>query len=95
VETKRKKTTDLVKASVWKSELWRHADDAPNRQQSVERLAKIQSAPAAVAYVVTARVIAMVLVRTALEALVGRPAALRHRDRGEIARRPDMCTEQG
>jgi hypothetical protein len=41
VETRRKKATDLTKATVWKSELWRHADDAPSREQSVKRLAKM------------------------------------------------------
>ena len=30
VETRRKKSTDMSKASVWKSELWRHADDEPS-----------------------------------------------------------------
>jgi len=30
VETRSKKSPDLSKASVWKSELWRHADDEPN-----------------------------------------------------------------
>jgi hypothetical protein len=33
-----KKFSDLSKAEVHKSELWRHADDAPNRKQTVERL---------------------------------------------------------
>jgi predicted NBD/HSP70 family sugar kinase len=33
-----KKAPDLCEAEVWKSELWRHADDAPNRDEAVERL---------------------------------------------------------
>src|SRR5215472_11310312 len=41
VETRRKKSPDLSKASVWKSELWRHADDEPSREQSVKRLVKM------------------------------------------------------
>jgi predicted NBD/HSP70 family sugar kinase len=41
VETRRKKSPDLSKASVWKSELWRHADDEPSREQAVKRLAKM------------------------------------------------------
>jgi ROK family len=41
VETRRKKSPDLAKASVWKSELWRHADDEPSREQAVKRLAKM------------------------------------------------------
>jgi hypothetical protein len=35
----RKKTPDLSKASVWKSELWRHADDEPTREGAVKKLA--------------------------------------------------------
>jgi hypothetical protein len=38
VETRQKKTADLSKACVWKSEIWRHADDDPNRGQAVKRL---------------------------------------------------------
>lgn len=30
---------DLSKAGVWKSDIWRHADDAPRRSATVERLA--------------------------------------------------------
>ena len=41
VETRRKKSTDLSKACVWKSELWRHADDEPSREEAVKRLVKI------------------------------------------------------
>jgi hypothetical protein len=41
VETRRKKTPDLSKASVWKSELWKHADDEPSREQAVKRLVKM------------------------------------------------------
>ena len=36
VETRRKNSPDLSKASVWKSELWRHADDEPSREEAVE-----------------------------------------------------------
>ncbi|NPU67803.1 ROK family protein [Bradyrhizobium sp. 83012] len=41
VETCWKKTPDLSKASVWKSDLWRHADDEPTREGAVKRLAKM------------------------------------------------------
>jgi predicted NBD/HSP70 family sugar kinase len=41
VETRRKKSPDLSKASVWKSELWRHADDEPSREEAVQRLVKL------------------------------------------------------
>jgi predicted NBD/HSP70 family sugar kinase len=41
VETRRKKSPDLSKASVWKSELWRHADDEPTRENAVKRLVKL------------------------------------------------------
>ncbi len=41
VETRWKKTPDLSKASVWKSELWRHADDEPTREGTVKRLVKM------------------------------------------------------
>ena len=40
-ETRRKKSPDLSKASVWKSELWRHADDEPSRENAVKRLVKM------------------------------------------------------
>jgi predicted NBD/HSP70 family sugar kinase len=41
VETRWKKAPDLTKASVWKSELWRHADDEPTREGAVKRLVKM------------------------------------------------------
>ena len=41
VETRWKKASDLSKASVWKSELWRHADDEPTRESAVKRLVKM------------------------------------------------------
>lgn len=41
VETRRKKAPDLSKACVWKSELWRHADNEPSREEAVKRLVKM------------------------------------------------------
>src|SRR4029077_1667739 len=41
VETRRKKSPDLTKACIWKSELWRHADGEPSREQAVKRLVKM------------------------------------------------------
>src|SRR4051812_24294522 len=41
VETRWKKAPDLSKAEVWKSELWRHADDEPTREAAVKRLVKM------------------------------------------------------
>jgi predicted NBD/HSP70 family sugar kinase len=41
VETRFKKAADLSKASVWKVELWRHADDEPSREGAVKRLVKM------------------------------------------------------
>lgn len=41
VETRWKKAKDLSKAAVWKSELWRHADDEPTREGAVKRLVKM------------------------------------------------------
>ena len=41
VETRWKKAPDLSKASVWESELWRHADDEPTREGAVKRLVKM------------------------------------------------------
>ena len=41
VQTRRKKAPDLAKASVWKSELWRHANDEPTRESAVKRLVKM------------------------------------------------------
>lgn len=33
-----KRSADLAKAQVWKSELWRHGDDDPRRDEAVDRL---------------------------------------------------------
>jgi predicted NBD/HSP70 family sugar kinase len=41
VETRWKKAQDLSKASVWRSELWRHADDEPTREGAVKRMVKM------------------------------------------------------
>src|SRR6202165_5183472 len=41
VETRWKKAPDLSKAAVWKSELWRHADDEPTREGAVKRLVEM------------------------------------------------------
>jgi hypothetical protein len=41
VETRRKKAPDLSKATVWKAELWRHADEAPTREAAVKQLVKM------------------------------------------------------
>jgi predicted NBD/HSP70 family sugar kinase len=41
VETYWKKSKDLSKASVWQSELWRHADEEPSREGAVKRLVKM------------------------------------------------------
>ena len=41
VQTNWKKAKDLSKAAVWKSELWRHADDEPTREGAVKRLVKM------------------------------------------------------
>ena len=41
VETRWKKAPDLSKATVWKSQLWRHADDEPTREGAVKRLVKM------------------------------------------------------
>ncbi len=41
VETRRKKSAHLAKACVWKSELWRHANDKPTREGAVKRLVKM------------------------------------------------------
>ncbi|MEH2473305.1 putative NBD/HSP70 family sugar kinase [Nitrobacteraceae bacterium AZCC 2161] len=41
VETRWKKAADLSKAAVWKSDLWRHADDEPTREGAVKRLVKM------------------------------------------------------
>jgi ROK family len=41
VGTRWKKAPDLSRAAVWKSELWRHADDEPTREGAVKRLGKM------------------------------------------------------
>jgi hypothetical protein len=41
VETRWKRAPDLSKADVWKSLLWRHADDEPTREGAVKRLVKM------------------------------------------------------
>lgn len=41
VETRWKKAPDLSKAVVFKSDLWRHADDEPSREAAVKRLVKM------------------------------------------------------
>jgi len=41
VETHAKKAADLSRAVVWKSELWRHAEDDPSREGAVKRLVKM------------------------------------------------------
>ena len=41
VETRWKKARDLSKAVVFKSDLWRHADDEPSREGAVKRLIKM------------------------------------------------------
>jgi predicted NBD/HSP70 family sugar kinase len=41
VESRSKKASDLSKATVWKSDLWRHADDEPTREGAVKRLVKM------------------------------------------------------
>jgi predicted NBD/HSP70 family sugar kinase len=41
VETRSEKAPDLSKAAVWKSQLWRHADEEPTRERAVKRLAKM------------------------------------------------------
>lgn len=41
VETRWKKASDLSKAIVFKSDLWRHADDEPSREAAVKRLVKM------------------------------------------------------
>jgi predicted NBD/HSP70 family sugar kinase len=38
VELHLKDETDLSKAKVWKSDIWRHADDKPNRSTTIEEL---------------------------------------------------------
>jgi predicted NBD/HSP70 family sugar kinase len=41
VQLNLEKQRDLSCAKVWESELWRHADEEPTREQAVERLAKM------------------------------------------------------
>jgi predicted NBD/HSP70 family sugar kinase len=41
IETRWKKFSDLSKAQVWRSELWRHADEEPTREGAVKRLVKM------------------------------------------------------
>lgn len=41
VKTRWKKARDLSRAAVWKSELWRHADDEPTRETAVKKLVKL------------------------------------------------------
>jgi predicted NBD/HSP70 family sugar kinase len=41
VETRWKKAPDLSKASVSRSELWRHADDEPTREGTIKRMVKM------------------------------------------------------
>jgi predicted NBD/HSP70 family sugar kinase len=41
IDTRWKKSPDLSKAGVWKSELWRHADEEPTREGAVKRLVKM------------------------------------------------------
>jgi hypothetical protein len=41
VETNWKKARDLSKAAVWKSDLWRHANEEPTREGAVKRLVKM------------------------------------------------------
>ncbi len=41
VEPRQDKAPDLAKARVWKSELWKHADDEPTREGAVKKLAKM------------------------------------------------------
>lgn len=41
VEPRQDKEPDLSKARVWKSELWRHADEEPTREGAVKKLAKM------------------------------------------------------
>src|SRR5690606_22992109 len=38
VDLRGKKAPDLSKAAIWKSELWRHADDGPDRDEAVDKL---------------------------------------------------------
>src|SRR5438270_8526483 len=42
VETRWKKASDLSRAAVWKSQLWRHADDEPTPERAVKRMDKLR-----------------------------------------------------
>jgi hypothetical protein len=53
-----------------------------------------RSPPAAIACIVAARVVAVILIRASLQALVRRPATVCDRDGREVARRRDMRAEQ-
>jgi len=41
VETRRKKSSNLSKATIWKVEVWHHTDDEPSRDGAVKHLVKI------------------------------------------------------
>ena len=41
VELRQDKAPDLSKARVWKSELWRHADEEPSRDEAIKRLGRM------------------------------------------------------
>jgi predicted NBD/HSP70 family sugar kinase len=41
VELRQDKAPDLSKARVWETELWRHADEEPSREEAVKRLGKM------------------------------------------------------
>jgi hypothetical protein len=41
VELRQDKAPDLSRARVWKSELWRHADEEPSRDAAIKRLGKM------------------------------------------------------
>jgi hypothetical protein len=41
VEPRQDKASDLSKARVWKSQLWKHANDEPTREGAVKKLAKM------------------------------------------------------
>jgi len=41
VELRQEKAPDLSKARVWKSELWRHADEETSRDEAIKRLGKM------------------------------------------------------
>ncbi|MCR4522432.1 MULTISPECIES: ROK family protein [Bosea] len=41
VELRQKKAPDLSKARVWKSELWRHAEEEPSRDEAIKRLGRM------------------------------------------------------